>query len=300
MIHSNIRSLNHNFDTLSHLLKDLDFTFSVIALSETWNPISKDKTFISPKLKDYNDFENLSGSTSNSGCGFHVQNDLVYIRRNDLYRAFCSTDGEFQALWIEVINEHEPNILICVIYLHPKLRNPQVFMSYMETTLFSISKENKTVVVTVDTNLDLLKCETKEHINNYVHLLFSYFMIPHILQPTRFAGYSNPTLIDHIFCNYSNSNLLSGNLIPHITDHLPNFLIITELDVSLRTNANTYKINYSQFNKNKFLKSVEALKWDDLISSKPTTDEKYNSFHDKLLETIDMHAPYTKLSKRKI
>ena len=123
---------------------------------------------------------------------------------------------------------------------------------------------------------------------------------PKILQPTRFAGYSNPTLIDHTFCNYFNSNLLSGNPIPHITDHLPNFLIITELDVSLRTNAITYKRNYSQFNKNKFLKSIEALKLDDLISSKPTTDEKYNSFHDKLLETIDMHAPYANLLKRKI
>ena len=94
-------------------------------------------------------------------------------------------------------------------------------------------------------------------------------MISQILQPTRFAGYSNPTLIDHIFCNYFNSNLLSGNLIPHITDHLPNFLIITELDVSLRTNAilhikEIYTHSSIRINP---LKSIEALKLDDLISS---------------------------------
>ena len=76
-------------------------------------------------------------------------------------------------------------------------------------------------------------------------------------------------------------------------------LIITDINISLKPNINVYKRNYSRFNKDKFLKSIESLNLNDHIPNQLTTNEKYNYFHDKFLEVIDIHAPITKLSKRK-
>ena len=199
IIHSNIRSLNHNFESLSELLVSLDFNFSIIALSETWNPKSKTHLFFPPKLEGYHDFEYLSGETSNSGCGFYIKNELLYVRRNDLSKLYFSDECEFQALWIEIVNERKHNILICVIYVHPKLKNPKILLDYLDETLSTVNKENKTIIFTGDTNLDLLQIDSKQHVHDYLHLLLSYFMIPQITQPTRFSDHGNPTLIDHFF-----------------------------------------------------------------------------------------------------
>ena len=44
--------------------------------------------------------------------------------------------------------------------------------------------------------------------------------IPLILQPTRITSHSN-TLIDNIFSNVIDSNIISGDLTATISDHLP-------------------------------------------------------------------------------
>ena len=41
LFHTNIQSLNCNFDKLEYLLYSLDFNFDLIFLTETWNPKSK-------------------------------------------------------------------------------------------------------------------------------------------------------------------------------------------------------------------------------------------------------------------
>ena len=51
---------------------------------------------------------------------------------------------------------------------------------------------------------------------------------PQILKPTRITYYS-ATLIDNVFFNSLEHYAISDNIVCGITDHLPNFLIITKL-----------------------------------------------------------------------
>ena len=59
LLHTNICSLQANGDKLDILLKELDFKFDIIALSETWNPENKNHMFSPLHLEGYN---NLTGS----------------------------------------------------------------------------------------------------------------------------------------------------------------------------------------------------------------------------------------------
>ena len=300
VFHTNIRSLKFNFEDLTYLLDHLDFQFDIVALSETWMPRSKLNSFTLPRLSGYHELEYNCGETLKSGCALYIKDELTYIRRNDLTHAFYSSECEFQSLWIEIFNKNNSsNILVNVIYLHPKLKCPKIFLDYLENMLNRVNKENKKIIICGDINLDLLKTELHEYIHDYLSLLLSHFFIPQIIQPTRFSNNSRPSLIDHIFVNVLNSNITSGNLIPHITDHLPNFIVLCDVYNHEKPVKNVYMRNYSNFEPQKFIEDPKAINLTEKISQLKSTNDKYNFFHDKVIEVINAHAPLSKLSSKK-
>ena len=58
--------------------------------------------------------------------------------------------------------------------------------------------------------------------------LLPYFMIPQITQPTRFSDHVKPVNLPFFLINFVNSNTIAGNLILHIGNYLPNFLILSD------------------------------------------------------------------------
>lgn len=299
ILHTNIRSIEHNCDELATLLANLDHHFSVIALSESWLPETKMNTFSPPILRNYK-FEKLPGKTRNSGSAFYISDELAYIKREDLSCSHYSAECEFQVLWIEIINNKYGNILIAVMYVHPKLKNPKLFLDYLDKTVHIANRENKKIILVGDTNLDLLKTEVKDHINDYIHILLSHFLIPHIIQPTRFSAYSNPSLIDHIFYNMLDTNTISGNLLEHITDHLPNFLILPKCIKDTHFNQAIFKRDYTRFDQDVFNNQVKNLNLQSNLYNLHSTEDKYSYFHNNLLELINLHAPLKKVSKRQL
>ena len=78
LLHTNICSLQANGDKLDILLKELDFKFDIIALSETWNPENKNHMFSPLHLEGYNNLTGTTGTTLKSGAGMYISN---YINR---------------------------------------------------------------------------------------------------------------------------------------------------------------------------------------------------------------------------
>ena len=68
LLHTNIQSLNHNFENLELLITSLEHDFDVIALSEIW--CSKEKLTFNPgNLNGYQPFKFTTGTTLKGGCG---------------------------------------------------------------------------------------------------------------------------------------------------------------------------------------------------------------------------------------
>ena len=68
----------------------------------------------------------------------------------------------------------------------------------MEPLLHTISSEGKMCSLVGDFNIDLLKSNSNENINQFYNNPTSIFFAPYIMQPTRVASQS---LIDNIFIN---------------------------------------------------------------------------------------------------
>jgi hypothetical protein len=83
---------------------------------------------------------------------------------------------------------------------------------------------NKTIYITGDFNLDLIQVNTHEQTSEFLDIMTSNFHLPTISSPTK-INKKHDTLIDNIFTNKFNPDIISGNLTVEISDHLSSFAI---------------------------------------------------------------------------
>ena len=78
---------NANLENLETLISNLEFSFSVIAVSETWTPIGvqvKPRKVKPRKLEGYQNYHGNRGSPIKSGCGFYVKEGIKFKREKIL------------------------------------------------------------------------------------------------------------------------------------------------------------------------------------------------------------------------
>ncbi len=119
---------------------------------------------------------------------------------------------------------------------------------------------------------------------------------PCLFQPTRHVP-KEPSLIDNIFVNDVENQILSGNLVEKISDHMPNF-IITENTLNIGRPSKVKARDFKNFNQANFIKDLGE-KLENFISS-PYKDivKAYRTFQETFLEVLNKHSPLKTLSRR--
>ena len=109
--------------------------------------------------------------------------------------------------------------------------------NYLNKLLENISKEQKSIFLLGDFNVNLLNYNEHNQTNEFLDSLASNSFIPLILQSTRITSHSN-TLIDNIFSSVIDPDTISGSLTVTISDHLPQFAIIPNMLANILGNIN--------------------------------------------------------------
>ena len=109
------------------------------------------------------------------------------------------------------------------MYKHPALPINDFTDEFISPLLLKLQKESsKGIFLLGDFNIDLLKYEISDSINNFIDTLSSNFLLPLIFLPTRISKTS--TLIDNIFSNLTSlEEIESGNVTSTFSDH-PQFI----------------------------------------------------------------------------
>ena len=102
------------------------------------------------------------------------------------------------------------------------------FNSLINQLLDRISKEQKQIFLHGDPNINLLNYSKRYATNGFLDSLASNSIIPYILQPRRLIS-SSKTLIDNILSNILSWEVISGNIIATKSDHLPQFLFVSNV-----------------------------------------------------------------------
>ena len=295
IIHTNICSLLKHSEDIDQLLDNLDHRFGVIALTETWHSAKNNEAIKNLVIDGYQPYHGTPGSTQKGGCGFFVANSLKFKPRTDFDAKVVNTNSEFEASWIEIVNEKQKNVLLGCIYRHPRNTDDD-FIIYMQSILEKVKKENKLLVIAGDFNLNLLKHDTDDRIKDFLNLMLSNHCQPTIMQPTRFSSENRPSLVDNIFINSIEHDTYSGNTISKITDHLPNFVFISHGNQNQIQQPDIMVRDFKHFKQNEFLLDLQTT---ENFDNSLDVNYNYNKFQDHFLRCLDEHAPLKKLSKRK-
>ena len=134
--------------------------------------------------------------------------------------------------------------------------------------------------------------------NELLDSLASNSFIPLILQPTRITRHSN-TVIDNIFSNVIDPDIISGNLTATISDHLPQFAIILNMFGNILGNKpNIYKRDWSKFDRESFILDYFSVYLEDLLKiDKLNADNSTKMYLDKINMLLDTYAPLKRINK---
>ena len=127
------------------------------------------------------------------GMILYICNQLSYKARNNLciYKA-----TELESSFVEISNPKRSNIITGCIYRHPSIDLDE--FNYLNILFDKISKENKSVFLHGDFNVDILKYDKHAPTNEFLDSLSSHMFLLHIVQPSRVSTTSK-TLTDNIF-----------------------------------------------------------------------------------------------------
>ena len=96
VLHTNICSLQGNFDNLEQLLNNLECDFDIIALTETWHVVGN-QNIIPGILAGYQNYEVISGSTLKGACGFYIKSNISFAVRPECSKKHYSSQSEYEA-----------------------------------------------------------------------------------------------------------------------------------------------------------------------------------------------------------
>ena len=295
LFHINACSLNKKFHDLQHLLSSTKKVFDIIAVSET--RITKQASLLNNLNLNHYSFEFTPTETSAGGTLLYIANHLSYKCRNDLN---IYKKNELESTFIEVANPKKLNIIVGVIYRQPSMDLAEFNSNYLNKLLENISKEQKSMFLLEDFNVNLLNCNEHNQTNEFLASLASNSFMPLILQPTRITSHSN-TLID-IFSNVIEPDIISGNLTATISDHLPQFAIIPNIFGNISGNKyNIFERDWSKFDRQNFILDYFSVDWEDLLKiGKLNADNSTKMYLDAINILLDTYAPLKRINKYKL
>ena len=104
------------------------------------------------------------------------------------------------------------------------------------------------------------------------------------------------TVIDNIFSNNIQDNIICGNILLTLSEHFSQFQSVKRENVDLK-GVNIYRRDYSTFSSVSFRDDVSIQNW---VYSHANVHDSFNDFYNKLEGSVNMHAPLKKLSPKEI
>ena len=288
VLNLNARSLIKNFFEFRAIISSFPYLFDLITVEETWMDNNLEHLV---NLENYTLIsKHKKKCKEGGGLCIYIRNGLEYKERPDLK---CPNDYQdfFDYIFIEVIHENpKNNTLVGVLYRTPGASTVDDFSDHLDSILSNLNREKKRLILTGDTNINLLKTSKHSASANYLDMLLGHGMIPKVTVPTR-VTHSSATLIDHMFINESPhvKCSLAGTLETCMSDHYMNFIFLKNEGRHTHPKTVTYR-SYTEKNILKLKNALSTQDFDELFSSNDP-DIAYDNLTNTFNHCLDKHIP---------
>ena len=238
LLHDNVRSLRPNLENLQvHLFDELNYSFSVIGVSET-KISTVDSVNFDTSIPGYK-FEYVPTPLASGGVGMYVKDSLQRLLTKLPTRLSKLYGLKFTSLGSQI-----SSVVCCIdnITLH---NNSWTILMKHSVEKFS------------DFNINLLAIETCNYAHKFLLSLQSYSLIPTVDKPNRVYN-DSATLIDNIFVNKLDSKIISGKIVSDISDHRLQFCFVHGVKV-IAVNSKILRRDYSEFSEHDFLAELAEI-----------------------------------------
>jgi len=268
------KNFNFKFDLISFTESWLDDEIETLVKFDGYTPITKHKT---PKKEG-------------GGIAVYIKDHIKYKLRTDLEFP-RSKANLYDGVFIEVPNQclNESNTLICIIYRTPSHNSINEITTDLNSILDKIKSESKTVIITGDLNIDLLKYNTHNQTTQFIDMLISNNLTPRVTLPTRIT-HTSATLIDHMFSNVDHNKSVAGTLKTDITDHFCNFIFMhSKLDKPTHPKYITYR-KQDKSSLDNFNNALLNTNWSH-VTMKTDPNAAYETFLNTYTNLMNIHLP---------
>ena len=190
-------------------------------------------------------------------------------------------------------------LIVACTYRHPSMNPTELIDIYLSELLQKLSREDKTIMLMSDFNIDLLKYDTNKDSTMFLDIMYTNFLLPYITIPTRVTTHSK-TLIDNTFSDNIEDGLISGNIITTISDHYAQFLLQKNIKIE-KKEKNIFRHNFKNFNEDLFDYKLNQINWNAILEiDKKDIDTSFNNFFLIFNSLLQQHAPIKNLSNKEI
>ena len=284
----NIQCINSKFNSLLgflQILNESNISIDVLNLQETW---------LSDSWLSHPDNANVFQipgykliSLGKQCCGHGGLFTYVKEDYEVTFRPLYDKSQLFEALFVEITADHlKGKVLIGNIY-RPSTNSSDTnieldrFIKEFQPIVEKLDRENATVAISGDFNINLLLVNQREMYQEYFDLLISKGFLPQATLPTRFSSKS-ATLIDNIFLKTKGTNIetKSAIILSKLSDYFP---LMVGIDITKSKQSNP-KYVYTQEKSSKaihnFISDVgtqfERANFNQNLFNDP--NENYNAF----------------------
>jgi len=293
--HLNIRSAPANMGALSAFLSTLDFSFSVVGLTETW---LNDFNTSAYSLPGYSSIGVHREHRRGGGVMILLADTIAFKRRTDLdlLADHCEcVFAEISEMKQFSVPNHTKKVIIGCLYRPPNTDFDR-FIQFVQSLLLKVKQERKTCYLLGDFNIHMNETANSPQAQQFMDLLHSHLFLPLIDKPSRITP-GNSSLIDNIFTNSLCSNRMSGLFYTDISDHLPIFFLTAP--ESLQQESPIARRNFSERNKEHFTTMLLDQNWEDVLCC-TTVNDCLEAFYARLNSLFENSFPLsTRPQKRK-
>ena len=188
-----------------------------------------------------------------------------------------------------------------VTFGHPSMDLTDFNISYFSKLLENKSEEQKTIFIFWDFNINLSNYNEHNQTNEFLDSLASNSFLLLILKRTRITSHYN-TLKDNIFWNVIDPDIIPGNRTATISDHLPQFAIVSNMVYNISGNKhNNYERDWLKFDRENFILVYFSDDWEDLLKiDELNAENSIQIYLDKINMLLDSYAPLKRINKYKL
>ena len=282
IIQLNIRGLLNKQDQLSRLIDNTKT--DVILLCETWLSSAKESLvkIESHKLINKNRTDRIGG-----GVSILVNKALRSRARPDL-----RIDTEILEHVVVELKTDKRNILLVSGYRPPNT-NVRKFLREYKELLQTLCKQNDhELIIGLDHNLDLLQSHQHSQTNEFLELNLKKNLLPSISKPTRITN-KTATLIDNIMLSTRLQYQMESHIIiDDMSDHLPYLVTLKNQNKCIKGGKTITSRNLNDKAIAKIKDDISKTNWPQTLTD-DSVDNNFNTFHQKLIDTIEHYAPET-------